>query len=216
MISPLYKCIFIEVPKTGSTSIRDIVGFSKKPHLDISELKSEMQEHVSWLSHSKGIKSKIYNALPKSVKSIYGTYLFNTYYKFGFVRNPWSRVVSLYLRNEGIQMKDKLSFEEFVNWIQNSSDTCIHPSTKKNQLDWFTDREGNVLVDFIGKFENLESDWDIISKKLGINKKLPHKNNTNSNTKHYSEFYTEETRDIIHNKFKVDIEYFGYTFEDKK
>lgn len=111
-------------------------------------------------------------------------------------------------------MKKKMSFEDFVDWIQMSSDTCIHPSPKKNQLDWFTDKSGTVLVDFIGKFETLQEDWDSISKTLHITKPLPHlKKRKASATRHYTEYYDSKTKEIIREKFVVDIEYFGYTFD---
>jgi uncharacterized protein YpuA (DUF1002 family) len=109
-------------------------------------------------------------------------------------------------------MSDKVSFEEFVKWIQNSSDTSIHASVHKNQLDWFTDKNGKIIVDFIGKFENLNNDFNIVKNKLNIDVQLPHSNITNLKKKHYTEYYTQKTRDIIAEKFKVDIEYFGYEF----
>lgn len=213
MISYTHKCIFIEVPKTGSTSIRSIIGSPQTPHLDINEVRRELSYQVSWYKKITGIRSLAYNISPKFVRRIYGEHIFNSYYKFGFVRNPWSRVVSLYNRKEGIQMRNELSFDEFVDWINLSSDTCIHPSPKKNQLDWFLDQNQEVAVDFIGKFENLNEDWEIIRKKLGVDKKLPHKNiNQSSDRKHYTDYYTEKTKDIIREKFIKDIEYFNYKF----
>jgi len=58
-----------------------------------------------------------------------------------------------------------MNFDGFVEWIQYSSDTCIHPTQKKNQLDWFTDQNGQVIVDYIGKFESLKKDWDFVAGK---------------------------------------------------
>jgi hypothetical protein len=214
MISHKLKCIFIEVPKTASTSIREVLGFSPKPHLDIIETKREMISNWPFPKRlGKLSKLNEFNRLiPTKLRKNTVEKQFSNYYKFGFVRNPWDRVVSLYLRKEGIKMSDKLTFEEFTNWIQNSSDTSIHSSVHKNQLDWFLDENGKVIVDFIGKFENLEDDYKIIMKKLGVDKELPHANNGNNNKLHYAEYYTPKTIDIITKKFKVDIEYFGYEF----
>lgn len=205
MINHQYKCIFIEVPKTGSTSIRSIIGTPKKPHLNIKEIKEEFFYE----------KENINNSFFPFFKKIAIEKKWRQYFKFGFVRNPWDRVVSLYLRKEGIQMSDKMSFEEFIHWIENSSDTSIHPSQHKNQLDWFLNEKGDISVDFIGKFENLNKDWEIIQKKLDIQSSLPHKNQNITKKKHYSEYYNKETKDIIYEKFKVDIEYFKYNFENK-
>jgi hypothetical protein len=78
-------------------------------------------------------------------------------------------------------------------------------------LDWFVDPNGNLLADFIGKFERLDEDWAFVAQKLGVEEKLPHER-ANVRGRHYTEYYTPRTRDIIAAKFKVDIERFGYEF----
>jgi hypothetical protein len=133
------------------------------------------------------------------------------YFKFGFVRNPWDRVVSLYERTEAIQLRNEMTFEQFVDWIQYSSATCVHSSPHRYQLDWFVDANGNLLADFIGKFERLDEDWALVAQKLGLEEKLPHQR-ANPRARHYTEYHTPRTRDIVAAKFKVDIERFGYDF----
>ncbi len=186
MVSHKYKCIFVEVPKTGSTSVRAILGKPLRPHLNLWENKRLME---SYWTQRGGRKNR----------------------KFGFVRNPWDRVVSLYERTEAQQMRNEMTFDEFVDWIQYSSSTCIHSSPHRYQLDWFVDPNGKVLADFIGKFERLEEDWAVIAEKLGITKMLPHRR-ASLRTRHYTEYYTARTREVIATKFKVDIEHFGYEF----
>ena len=136
---------------------------------------------------------------------------FEKYFKFGFVRNPWDRVVSLYERTEPLIMKDKMTFDQFVDWIQYASATCIHSSPHRYQLDWFVDGSGNMLADFIGRFERLDADWATIAKKLGLPETLPHKRE-NPRARHYTDYYNDKTREIIARKFKIDIDHFGYEF----
>ena len=214
MISFKYKCIFIEVPKTGSSSIRKIIGHPQIPHLDINEMEMKVKNSLPWDSKGYNILNSFYKkGFPENLKLKIGGKILETYFKFGFVRNPWSRVVSLYNRKEGIQMQESMSFSEFVNWIEYSSDTCIHPSQKKSQLDWFKLENGKIKVDYIGKFENLNKDWEYISNQLGINERLPHINKNHSIRKlNYREYYDDKTRDVIARKFKEDIDYFNYEF----
>ena len=104
-----------------------------------------------------------------------------------------------------------MNFEQFVDWIHYSSATCVHSSPHRYQLDWFVDANGKLLADFIGKFERLDEDWAFVAQKLGVEEKLPHRRE-NPRARHYTEYYTPRTRDIIAGKFKVDIERFGYEF----
>ena len=136
---------------------------------------------------------------------------FESYFKFGFVRNPWDRVVSLFERTEALQLREEMSFEQFVDWIEYSSATCVHSSPHRYQLDWFVDANGNLLADFIGRFEHLDEDWAFVAQKLGVSETLPHQR-ANPRTRHYTDYYTPRTRDIIANKFKIDIERFDYEF----
>lgn len=212
MISHKYKCIFVEVPKTGSSSVRGILGRSPKPHLDLSEIKKLME--TGWTPYDSAkqrLVECLYLLRSKKRRIEIGRKQFDVYFKFGFVRNPWDRVVSLYERTEPLQMKDKMTFDEFVDWIQYSSSTCIHSSPHRYQLDWFVDGSGNMLADFIGRFEKLETDWAFVAQKLGLTGSLPHKR-ANPRQRHYAEYYTARTREIIANKFKVDIERFEYEF----
>jgi chondroitin 4-sulfotransferase 11 len=183
LISDQLKCIFVEVPKTGSSSIRAIIGEPHRPHLNISQLAS----------------------LVDPLK-------FKAYFKFGFVRNPWDRAVSLYERREGMQLRNQMSFEGFIDWMKFASSTCIHPVPHRYQLDWFVDGSGNVLVDFIGRFERLNSDWRLVRTRLGINADLPEINVNPDRPRDYTKYYTDSTKKIVRDRFAVDIEYFGYEF----
>ncbi len=213
MISHKYKCVFIEVPKTGSTSIRSFVGIPPKPHQNIWQMKYEL-EHF-WTRYGgwgNRLAASLYLLMPPHTRQRIGSRQFATYFKFGFVRNPWERAVSLYERREGLQLREVMSFEEFIDWMKFSSSTCIHPVPHRNQLDWFVDPHGRVLADFIGHFETLEQDWAAIAPKLGLPAQLPHLNRNPRRAKHYTEYYTARTREIVAERFKEDIDYFGYEF----
>ncbi len=215
MISHQYRCVFVEIPKTGSTSIRNLVGSPPTAHLNICQIRYNLRN--DW-THYGGVKNRLlaslYLLLPEEKRCQIGEQHFRSYFKFGFVRNPWDRFVSLYMRDSSAEMRSKMSFEEYVECVKYSSSTCVHPVPHVNQLDWLVDPDGNLMVDFVGRFESLERDWTTVADRLGISDKLPHKNARESAKKHYTEYYSENTRRIIQDRFSTDIEYFEYEFGD--
>jgi chondroitin 4-sulfotransferase 11 len=107
------------------------------------------------------------------------------------------------------------TFEEFINNCTGEIEVKpgVFYSFAYNQLDYISDRSGNLLVDFVGRFETFQNDLLEVSNRLGIDlKSVPHDNR--SPHRHYSSHYTPETRRIVGERFKRDIEYFDYEFED--
>ncbi len=144
-------------------------------------------------------------------------------YVFSFVRNPWDRLVSafFYLNEGGRNSSDRAdsrkylkkyrgSFEHFVkDGIAEGS--ALEQLHLKPQFVWICDDEGNLLTDYIGHFESIQEDLDRISKASGIPfKPLAHTNG--SLHKHYHDYYTEETKAIVAEAYKKDIELFNYDF----
>jgi chondroitin 4-sulfotransferase 11 len=142
------------------------------------------------------------------------------YFKFCFVRNPWDRLVSWYnmMVNKGIHNKfsDYLlktkNFSEFLTYTDIILDIDGKKSISFNQLDYISDDEGNVLTDYIGKFENINEDILEIGKKIGYNdftiphiNKFPHKD--------YRTYYTDKEIELVQEMYKRDIDYFGYKFD---
>lgn len=161
----------------------------------------------------------------------------NQYYSFGFVRNPWARLVSWYsmiingAESEGQHEKHQWSpnnelwkyvkenSSDFKEFIKNCTETITEEkggipykkSFVKNQIDYFTDDNGEVAVNFIGKVENLEEDFNKVIEHLELpaTKLIP---TNKTKKKDYREYYDEETRQIVAERFKKDIDYFGYEF----
>ena len=163
------------------------------------------------------------------------------YYKVAFVRNPWDRLVSWYtmIEEQGKQgwyeriqknwykrLKTMRKYSRFTEYVLSNSDSfedflynCVDTiddfdgkkSILYNQLDYIIDEDGNLIVDFVGRFENIANDSEIVFKNLGLeNVGLPHKNS--SKHRNYRLYYTEETKNLVSQRYQRDIEFFGYEF----
>ena len=139
----------------------------------------------------------------------------DSYFKFSFVRNPWDRLVSCW-KNKIVEvgyagMKNRhMSFDTFVIMVTEGQWKSYHDIHWAPQTMCFPHK----LVDFVGKFENLQEDFNIICDKIGITcEQLPHVNKTKlESSRHYTEYYNDETRQLVAEKYKKDIMLFGYEF----
>ena len=126
-----------------------------------------------------------------------------------FVRNPWERILSVYMRFHG-----ELFFCDFDTFIIRR----FYGETTKLLVDTYPQynaaytRAGIRISDFIGRFENLKHDWAIVAKSLGVPEDLPHENQSYHG--HYSQYYNAQTRDIISKIYAREIKKFNYRFED--
>ena len=79
----------------------------------------------------------------------------------------------------------------------------------------FCDEDGRTLVDFIGRLENFEEDFNKVTDHIGIKgASLPHRNKNKKSNIEYKEYYNENSRKMMEEHFKKDIELFNYTFDE--
>ena len=137
-------------------------------------------------------------------------------YTFAFVRNPWDKVVShFHYRVQTNQTGIRVNPIEFKDWVkltygQQDPKYYDNPKMFMPQSDWIKNHDGSVLVDFVGRFENLNEDFNTICKQIGINASLPHVKS--SKRGNYREYYDDFTIKIVEKWFSKDIDKFGYRF----
>jgi len=83
----------------------------------------------------------------------------------------------------------------------------------KTQLSYISDYNGNIAVDYLGRFESLENDIKYIMKVLKVTEyDIPRLNVSNFWRINYQDFYDSEGRELISEVYRADIEAFGYEF----
>ena len=93
MISHHHKCIFIHIPKNAGQSMEHVF-------LNLLDLKWETRAPLLLMYNNQPELGPPRLAHLKADEYVRFKYLtqemFDKYYKFAFVRNPWSRLVSFY------------------------------------------------------------------------------------------------------------------------
>lgn len=145
------------------------------------------------------------------------------YFKFTIVRNPWDRLVSAYffLKSGGFGPKDRTWFSSELGAYSDFRTFVLNWLTEENIWKWYhfmpqyhfiLERRNRLSLDFIGHFENLENDYELIRQKIGVGNPLAVSNSsTHGDYKHY---YDQETRSIVRRVYCKDIELLGYTFDN--
>ena len=217
LLSRKYNFLFVHIAKTGGTSVRAAL----QP-LRWRDPWYYAQFLCSRLSHASG--HRIGSKFPRHARIIAAQEMlpeafFRDLFKFAIVRNPWDLQVSSYhhIRRERPHLIAHLTdFEQFIRWkldperpYQYHIDTSI-----QSQLDYLVDLRGKILVDFIGRYENLNNDFAHVCEALGIRHlQLPHKREARDRNKDYRSYYSDALAELVENYFERDIKTLNYSFE---
>lgn len=233
MICHHHKCIFIHIPKNAGQSIE---------HVFIKQLGLTWETRAPLLLRSNnrpelGPPKLAHLRADQYIKCKYLTQeMFDSYFKFTIVRNPWSRVVSIY---KHFGYNNKLEFHAFIKGVFQTKLLAENHWFVGPQHNFICSDSGDQLVDFIGRFEDLQNSFDKISKRVELtDSMLPHVNNSidkmpnliskpksivrrftnfkknKSRFRHntYQDYYDQESIDIVAKIYKKDIAFFCYDF----
>lgn len=218
MISHHDHCLFVHVPKCAGQSIQHFflrrVGLTweqraplllrpnDNPDLGpprLSHLKAREFVEKKWMTQEQ----------------------FDAYFRFAFVRNPWDRTASFYRTGY-----DRVcSFPHFVRWhlprLLERKYWFFGP-----QVDYLYDGNGKLLVEFVGRYENLAADFRQVCTRLGIeDATLPHANDSNKTVgriarlfrrrpRPYTELFDDRSKTLVARMYGDDIDAFKYRFQD--
>ncbi len=199
--------VFIHIPKTAGTSLSDAFGLNAPLNSNLHKRARDILPFLKKIS--------------PNVKSI------------AFTRDPFARFVSLYnfaraaeslyhstsktrkapygkhLDHDTLLGKDLEACAELL--VQGKLGCANFPSSWSPQVEWLIDDKGNLIVDFIGRVESLNSDLERLEQIHGIAtaKTLPWLNKSSGNDGEIP-VWTERARDLVRLYYKRDFEMLGY------
>ena len=226
IISHKHKFIFICNGKTGTSSIE-----------------AALQQHQEGVEFETGVEG-LYtpkHVPPVVLRSQLGPEIWDEYFTFTFVRNPWDWFVSQYFWNHkpGPISKKKLILEPVTTiqeYYQKNEERArlenldrfspediretynllrgyrgIYQADTLFQYHYVYSTEGDQLVDFVGRFEQIQKDFERITDCIGVEASLPHRNATSHRS--YESYYSDKTIELIRDIYTIDVETFEYKFK---
>ena len=215
-----YKAIYFQIPKVASSSLKRLLKEEMKlnglaPHatrfpvIDYDKLaagfyadyfkfcfvRNPWKRLVSCY-HAKIINSQwninetfqtkcLYYVMPKSASSGY------------------HRLASLPVINK------HMSFDEFIIAVANIPDDFANKHFR-SQYTFICDMQGELLVDYIGRLESFNDDFQYVAHQIGLNYESK-KHKPALKRRHYKDYYNKDTWDQVAQRYQQDIELLGYS-----
>ena len=219
-ISHRHRFVFFASPKTGSRSVRKLLDTHAEIH---GRPADEVNADFPFYNHMR----------PLELRAVFDErgWDFDGYFKFVMVRNPWSRLVSLYEMysfREGGQIsrlrRRATRHEAFRSWVRTldpegggetarGSERSVIRIGAFSYLGFAGDEDGRPLVDEVVKLEEIRSRLPPLLERLGV--PLPRRVPWTGRGRYsgrYKAYYDDETREVVRELYEEDIERFGYAF----
>lgn len=204
VISHEHRCIFVHIPRCGGTSIEAVIWPGERRVEDL---------WMGFISeyHNKYQTGGLQHLLASQIREEAGDAVFDAYFKFAFVRNPWEKAVSQY-----VYMKRRPDLRAFIGMDEDAEfKTYLELIRKRDHVQWkpqwmfVFDEDGTQLVDYVGRFERFASDAAQVFSRLGFPAQLPHENA--SLRLPLATYYDVESVGMLADIYRRDIDIFGYS-----
>ena len=194
------KTVFIHVHKTGGTYLSYMLhkyyGFKnyylRRPdHDTFCQNKKKTTKYINYENRVIGVLKYYKTSSHLNKKMNMTPQKWNSYYKFCFIRNPYDKIVSAWNHVN----RFKIPFNNYLNLINICNDVeymhMFMPQVKN-----IVNEKGLIDINFIGKFENLEEDFQTILKNIGI-KNIIHDVKKQMNKREHLDFYKYYDQDTL-------------------
>lgn len=209
VVNSRYKFVFVHIPKTAgksvSTVLRELPGdrpawTARTKHETLYEFRQRVrarQTRVEWLLQANPAR----------------------YFSFAFVRNPWDRMASLYRYLVESRPREEIagveSFDDFLERAKDGEPWIMSLHSMRLQKDFCCSPDGAWLADWVGHYESLGRDMEVIQKSVGIKVNLGWVNRSSNSAGEYSNKYTTSGIRVVERLFGEDVELFRYKFSDR-
>ena len=207
IISHRHKFIFVAVPKTGTHSVRQALreqmGEEDIEQVRLFENKRFPIPELADIRHGHLTLAQVRPHIPAED--------FDAYFKFGFVRNPFDRFISycaFMTRDQDIFARDPQAVMRHLLFVEPPRGHILF----QPQHSFFTDADGKLLSDQVGRIEQMQASYDAICTRIGIPSRALDKVNS-TRRGDYRDYYDQQLIDGVTALYARDLELFDYSFE---
>jgi hypothetical protein len=206
IISHRHRFIFFAVPKTATHTIREAL----RTHLATDDWEQQQLFAQQALPIPEIAKIGHGHISARRIRPYLDDEAWNSYFKFGFVRNPFDRFVSTcfflhrnnpqFGENPILHMKQALKNRSFRQRV------LVRPQALQ-----LTDAEGALLLDYVGRYETLQSSYDEICRQIGL-PTVPLGHANPSKHSDCRDYYDDELQQAVAGFYADDLTLFNYRF----
>ena len=209
LVSVEKNFIFVHVAKTGGQALKNAL----RPYA-VARAPGQWRRLLSHLPVPEGLDTQFGpHASARWAKLKLPRAFFDGAFKFGLVRNPYDLAVSLYsfVRSHPQHHRHRdardLTFLEFLKLEERRGRW-----RGRDQVSKLTGLGGEMLVDKVYRFEEMEDAFADIVRRLDLPAaaELIHKNASPRGP--YQDYYTDVERALVERIWKRDLDRFGYVF----
>jgi len=204
IISFANKYAFVAIPKTGSQAVRKrlrpflLEGDWEQSVFDVARLFPI--PHLAQLGHGH---LKVTEVQPFLLPGMW-----QDFFSFAFVRNPFDRFVSFcnfYNPEEMANASDPVAIMKRMI----GDPELRHHVLMQPQHQFLEDANGDLAVSFVGRYENLQSDFEAICERLDL--PLDKLEMVNASTRQpLARSFDRELEEMVRETYRLDFETFGY------
>ena len=204
IVSHRHRFIFFAVPRTAThavrTALRDSLGPEDWQQQSLTEQVRLPVPPLARLGHGHITLRQLQACLPGEI--------WCDYFKFACVRDPYDRFVSacamLNKRNRGFRGNETAFMKRAIRAPRFRARALVRP-----QWDMLVDDRGRLGMDYVGRYETLQTSFDEACRRIGIpGSPLPTSNTTEHRA--YASYYDTELLALVTELYRHDFDHLGY------
>lgn len=204
IVSHKHRFIFFAQPRTATHAIRAAL----QPHLDADDWQQQALTRTMRLPIPELARIGHGHISLEQAQAWLPQEMWREYFRFAMVRNPYARYVSactfLNRGNPGYAGRETAFMKAALTRPRFRRRALIRPQTAL-----LVNGAGMVGMNFVGRYERLQHDFDRVCERIGI----PPCRLTRRNASHhgdYRRYYDAALLEQVNDFYRADFEQFGY------